>query len=99
MLHYYVLSMIKNNQSALLVVKVITKAKVNKIVGWQGEFLKVQLTSAPVKGQANEKLISLLSDFLILPKSQIMIVRGFTTNKKYISLPVGQLEKIKNKFT
>lgn len=90
--------MIKNNQSALLSVKVITKAKTNKIIGWQGEFLKIQLTSAPVKGQANERLIGLLSDFLNLSKNKITIIRGFTTNKKYISLPAGQLEKIKTKF-
>ena len=90
--------MIKNNQPVLLSVKIITKAKVNKIVGWQGEFLKVQLTSAPVKGQANERLIGLLSDFLNLSKNQMTIVRGQTNNKKFISLPSGELEKLKVKF-
>lgn len=90
--------MIKNNQSVFLVVKVVTKAKINKIVGWQGDFLKVQLTAIPSKGQANKKLIELLADFLNLSKSKIIIVRGSTTNKKIIYIPNNKLEELKKKF-
>jgi uncharacterized protein (TIGR00251 family) len=96
--HYYELLMVKKNNQVRLSVKVITKAKTNQIIGWQGEFLKIQLTAAPVKGQANEKLISLLSEFLNLSKQQIVIVRGFITNKKIISLPVDGLKTLKKKF-
>ncbi len=84
----------KNSQQILLPVKVITKAKNNKIIGWQGEFLKIQINTSPVKGKANDQLINLLADYLDLPKKQITIVRGNTTKTKYIDLPKDSLVRL-----
>lgn len=88
----------KNKQVVLLPVKVITKAKNNRIVGWQGGFLKIQLTVTPTKGKANDKLIDLLANFLNITKSELTIVRGHTIDKKYINLPIKALEKLKINF-
>ncbi len=78
-----------------LTVKVITRSSCNEIIGWQNDFLKVKLAVTPIKGQANTKLLDLLADFLSIPTSELKIVRGFTTNKKRICLPVDAVEKLK----
>ncbi|GEM_PF-1468321 len=92
--------MSKDKQSVLLPVKVITKTKTNKIVGWQGDYFKILLAVPPIKGKANDKLLDLLANYLQVSKNQMKIVRGHNVDKKYISLPGKVLERlnIKNKY-
>lgn len=44
-------------------VKVTPKSSKNAIVGWEEDLLKVRLRAIPEKGNANEALIELLSEF------------------------------------
>ena len=48
--------------------------------------MKIQLTAAPVDGQANEKLIELLAKTLRVSKSSIEIVAGASGRDKLISI-------------
>lgn len=48
--------------------------------------VKIQLTAAPVDGEANRKLIALLSEILHVPKSGIEIVAGAGGREKQLSV-------------
>ncbi len=57
-----------------------------KIVGIQGDMLKVRVCSPPVRGAANQALISLMAKYLRVRKSQIEIAKGQRARKKVIKI-------------
>jgi len=63
-------------------VRVIPKAKLNKITAEIDGSLKVHTTTAPTDGKANDAVIKLLAEYLVVPKSRIKIVRGITSRDK-----------------
>jgi uncharacterized protein len=69
---------------SFLKVKVLPRSSVTKIVGFDGDALKVKVTSAPVDGLANRDLIDVLSKHLNLPKRKIEIIAGHTSRTKVI---------------
>ena len=72
---------------ALLIdVKVTPKARCNLIVGRDGHMLKIKVTAAPEKGEANWAVIALLSETFCIPKKNITLVRGATSRLKTFSL-------------
>jgi len=70
----------------ILQVKVITKASENKVVGFEGDILKIKCTEVPEKGKANEVVIKLISDYYNVPKRNIKILRGHKSSKKTIQI-------------
>lgn len=75
-------------------VKIIPKASRNAIVGWEGEELKIRISAAPEKGEANAELISFLSEVLDVAKSKIEIVSGQTSRHKKLII-----KEMSNKIT
>ena len=68
-------------------IKVLPGSSRNEIVGEiESGILKIKLTTAPVGGEANKKLIEFLSKKWKIPKSKIKIVRGLTSRNKIIEL-------------
>jgi len=67
-------------------IKVLPCSSRNEIVEMPDGLLKVKLTTAPVDGQANKKLVELLSKHFNVPKSEIKIVRGKTSRNKIIQI-------------
>lgn len=67
-------------------VRVTPRASKSMVVGWEEDVLRVRLKANPEKGQANEELIELLSEFFGLPKSKIQLVRGHKSRLKKILL-------------
>ncbi len=72
-------------------IKVIPKSSKNEILIEQADspgdrLVKIKVTAAPTKGQANEAVIKLLSKELGLKKSQIAIVSGQTSKIKVIEI-------------
>ena len=57
-------------------VKVAAGAANSAISGWQDQYLRVRLVTAPERGKANAALIALLAQALGLSKSAITIVKG-----------------------
>jgi len=70
----------------ILQVKVITKASENKIIGFEGDILKIKCTQVPEKGKANQAVIALLSEYYNVPKRNIKILRGHKSSKKTIKI-------------
>jgi len=73
----------------ILKIKVITKSSQNKIVGFEGDVLKIKCTAVPEKGKANEVVIGLLAKHYKVPKSALSILKGHTSSKKTIEMKEG----------
>lgn len=70
-----------------ILVHVLPRSSRNEIVGaLEDGTLKVKLTAPPVDGQANKKLIELISTEYGVPKSRVRIVKGETSRKKVIEI-------------
>ncbi|EKE06642.1 MAG: hypothetical protein ACD_18C00311G0009 [uncultured bacterium] len=67
-------------------IKVIPKSSLNKVIKISETELKVKLTSPPVDGEANKKLIEILSKEYNVAKSKIRIVRGETSKSKIVEI-------------
>lgn len=65
------------------------RAKKSAIVGPSGaaaEALVVALAAPPVDGAANEELVRFLADVLGVPRRNVTIVRGETSQKKLVAI-------------
>jgi len=70
-----------------LAVRVTPRASRDQITEVLGDgTVKIQLTAAPVDGEANERLIVFLAKILDVPKSRVEIVAGATGRDKLISV-------------
>ncbi|PIR76278.1 MAG: YggU family protein [Candidatus Magasanikbacteria bacterium CG10_big_fil_rev_8_21_14_0_10_42_10] len=70
-----------------LTIKVLPRSSRNEIVGTLPDgTLKVKLTAPPVDGEANKKLIELLSKEFGVSKSNIKIVKGETNKIKLVEI-------------
>jgi len=70
----------------IIKVKVITKASVNKVIGFEGDVLKIKCTAVPEKGKANASVIELLAKYYKVPKSKIKIIKGMTDSRKVVEI-------------
>lgn len=61
-----------------------------------GDSLKVELTSPPVEGKANEACIRFFAEFLKVPRSSVTIAAGISNRKKIIrvvGITVSEVER------
>ena len=66
--------------------KVVPKSSRNRVAGWVGDRLKVQVTAAPERGKANDAVIDVLAAALGLPRSRVRIVAGATSPLKTVEV-------------
>jgi uncharacterized protein len=69
-----------------LLLKVVPKASRDRVVGWVGDRLKVQVTAAPERGKANDAVLDVLAAALGLPRSRVRIVAGETSPLKTVEV-------------
>lgn len=81
--------MTRPSPETLLHVRVQPKARMNAVVGWRGEALRVSVTAAPEDGKANRAVIALLADRLGVAATSISLVRGASSRDKWFRLPAG----------
>ncbi len=70
----------------IISVTVVPKSSKNEVLLLDDENYKVRLSTLPINGQANKKLIEIMSDFLDIPKSCIEIVKGERSKKKILEI-------------
>ena len=70
-------------------------ARRNAILGVRQGMLRVAVTAAPEKGNANRAIIDLLSEALGVPKSTIELVSGETSPQKRFLILDANVEKIR----
>ena len=66
--------------------RVIPRARQNKIDVDENGVYRVHITAAPVDGAANAAVIKMMAEYFDIPKSQIKIVRGETSRDKVIEI-------------
>ena len=66
--------------------KVIPKSSRDRVVGWIGDRLKVQVTAAPERGKANAAVVEVLAAALGVSRSQVRIVAGETSPLKTVEV-------------
>jgi len=69
-----------------LIIKVITKAKLNKIIKLDNYTYQIYTTAAPDKNKANQAVIKILAKELKLPKSKLIIIKGIKSKDKIIEV-------------
>lgn len=65
-------------------------AKRTALVKVDDQGLHISLHAKPVEGEANKELISFLSTLFKLPKSKIQLLRGETSKRKTVSVPMTE---------
>ena len=66
--------------------RVIPRARQNKIDVDESGTYRIHITAAPVEGAANAAVVRALAEYFDVPKSQIRIVRGETSRNKVVEL-------------
>jgi len=86
-------------RGAALAVRVTPRASRNEITEIQSDgTVKIRLTAPPVDGEANQLLVSFLSDVLGIAKSNIDIVAGTTGRDKLISITEMDKEEVHSRL-
>ncbi len=67
-------------------IKVIPNSKQNKIEKISEESYRVHLKEKPLKGKANLALIKFLSFYFKIPRNEIEIIKGKTSQKKIVKI-------------
>jgi uncharacterized protein (TIGR00251 family) len=58
----------------------------NAIVGRHGDGWKVRVAAAPERGKANDALIGLLAETLLVPRSDLVVVSGLGSRDKIVAV-------------
>ncbi|MFZ1880829.1 MAG: DUF167 domain-containing protein [Gaiellaceae bacterium] len=74
------------SDSTRLKLRVAPGASRPGIVGRHGTGWKVRVTAAPEAGKANDAVVRLLADTLVLPVREIEIVSGHSSRDKIVEL-------------
>ena len=62
------------------------RAACDRIVGWQGAALKVQVHAPPVDGAANAALVELLAETVDVPRRAVRILHGSANRNKVVEI-------------
>lgn len=65
-------------------IRVIPRARQNKITVDPDGTVRVHTVAAPSDGQANDAVIKMLAEYYKIPKTSIRIIRGQTSRNKVI---------------
>ena len=65
-----------------ITVRVIPRAKINRVEVQPDGVVRVHTTTAPTDGKANADVIKMLAEYYNIPKTSIKLVRGATSRDK-----------------
>ena len=72
------------DDSGVLIVHVVPRARRSEVVGMHGDAVKIRLAAPPADGAANEELVRFLAERLGVPRSAISIAAGDTSRRKRV---------------
>ena len=79
-------------------VQVQANARYNEISGEKDGIWQLRIAAPPIKGRANQELISYLSSILKVSKSALIIEKGLTSKRKLIIINGLSLEQVRTRF-
>jgi len=88
------MSRTEQNESVLLIVRVVPRASRSEIAGVVDGVLRVRLKAPPVDGAANEELIRTLARALDVPRRAVQIVSGHSARTKKLCVTDATPEKL-----
>ena len=68
----------------IIKVRVIPRARQDKVTVNEDGIVRVHTVAVPADGQANEAIIRMLAKYYDVPKTRIKIIRGQTSRDKVI---------------
>ncbi len=77
--------MVEKEQTKI-VARVQPNASQNKVLGFKDGVLQVRIAAPPIKGKANQELITFLSDILGISRSNLTIEKGITGKRKIVRI-------------
>jgi uncharacterized protein len=86
-------------QGVRLRVHLQPRASHNRVVGSQGESLKIALIAPPVEGAANAALLRFLASQLGIPVSALSLLRGGKSRDKQVLIRATNLEQLDQRLT
>ena len=84
---------------ARISLRVYPNATRSEVVGFDGTILRVKVSAPPIKGKANQELISFLRRLLGVSKGSVNIVRGHTTRNKVVAIDGLNQEEIMKRLS
>ena len=72
--------------SCKIAVRVTPGAKEDRLLGWEGEVLRLRLRAAAVEGKANSALIKFLAASLGLRQRDVTIEQGRASRRKLVAI-------------
>ena len=72
--------------SCKIAVRVTPGAKEDRLLGWEGEVLRLRLRAAAVEGKANSALIKFLAASLGLRHRDVTIEQGRANRRKLVAI-------------
>lgn len=80
-------SYIKETQSGIVVqIRVQPGSAGSKVIGPEGDQIKIKLHAPPVLGAANKELVQILKKLLKIPKKNIQILHGEKSRNKRVEI-------------
>jgi uncharacterized protein (TIGR00251 family) len=70
----------------LIEVKAITNAKKDEIISLGNNKFKIKVTDIPAKNKANKKITKILSKYMSVSKSEIILLKGQKNSNKVFSV-------------
>lgn len=70
----------------IITVKITPNSRMNRVVGFEEDILKIKIKAPPEKGKANKELINFLAKKLKIAKSSIKILTGQTSRLKKLKI-------------
>jgi uncharacterized protein (TIGR00251 family) len=84
---------------ACISVRVVPSSSRNKIVGWYGKQIKIQVQAPPEGGKANKAVLALISREFGFKRSDIEIVSGKKSMDKVVEVPAISEEELAETLT
>jgi len=85
-------------KKATLEVHLQPGAKRDEIVGLKNSILHVRVAAPPRRGQANQALVALMARALGVSKSDLVIIRGYTSRNKVLAIRGLDSEELKGRL-
>lgn len=72
----------------IIFIHVVPRSSKNEIIPLEDQNFRVKITAAPVDGDANKKLIEIISEYFDVAKSCVTIVKGERGRKKIVEIEI-----------
>ncbi len=83
---------------AIVRIRVVPNAKLDKVVGEHGDGIKIKLRAPAVEGKANAALCNFLAQSLKIPKRCIVLVRGEKSRAKVVRIDGLSEEEVRQRM-